>query len=177
MAHYVSESIQLNKEIKHNFDFIDLDAFSIYTKRCSLDTSVDNYGNRLLLYCKDLNLLIANGRLFQDKNIGALTCKESTVIDYCIMSPELFTNVLDFETLPYDPMLSDVHNAIYVVISSKNTFMSIVENENVNIGHTTVITKCKWGNDKYHEFNDCIDEAVIRSIVDKLKEIDTDTNR
>ncbi|VDI23201.1 Hypothetical predicted protein [Mytilus galloprovincialis] len=103
MNHYVSESAQLDKEIKQNFDFVDLDALGICKKRSSLDKSVDNYGNRLLLLCKDLNLLIANGRLFKDKNIGALTCKESTVVDYCIMSPELFTNILDFEILPYDP--------------------------------------------------------------------------
>ncbi|CAG2223949.1 unnamed protein product [Mytilus edulis] len=135
---------------------------------------LDNYGNRLLLLCKDLNLLIANGRLFKDKNIGALTCKESTVVDYCIMSPELFTNILDFEILPYDPMLSDVHNAIYIEMSSKDTCMPVVENINVDIDDSSVVTKCKWENDKYHEFNDCIDEAVIHSIVVKLEEIDTD---
>ncbi|CAG2217111.1 unnamed protein product [Mytilus edulis] len=152
----------------------DLDALGICKKRSSLDKSVDNYGNRLLLLCKDLNLLIANGRLFKDKNIGALTCKESTVVDYCIMSPELFTNILDFEILPYDPMLSDVHNAIYIEMSSKDTCMPVVENINVDIDDSSVVTKCKWENDKYHEFNDCIDEAVIHSIVVKLEEIDTD---
>ncbi|CAG2212946.1 unnamed protein product [Mytilus edulis] len=174
MNHYVSESVQLDKEIKQNFDFVDLDALGICTKRSSLDKSVDNYGNRLLLLCKDLNLLIANGRLFKDKNIGALTCKESTVVDYCIMSPELFTNILDFEILPYDPMLSDVHNAIYIEMSSKDTCMPVVGNINVDIDDSSVVTKCKWENDKYHEFNDCIDEAVIHSIVVKLEEIDTD---
>ena len=172
MNHYVSESAQLDKEIKQNFDFVDLDALGICKKRSSLDKSVDNYGNRLLLLCKDLNLLIANGRLFKDKNIGALTCKESTVVDYCIMSPELFTNILDFEILPYDPMLSDVHNAIYIEMSSKD--MPVVGNINVDIDDSSAVTKCKWENDKYREFNDCIDEAVIHSIVVKLEEIDTD---
>ncbi|CAG2256257.1 SEC31 [Mytilus edulis] len=157
MNHYVSESAQLDKEIKQNFDFVDLDALGICKKRSSLDKSVDNYGNRLLLLCKDLNLLIANGRLFKDKNIGALTCKESTVVDYCIMSPELFTNILDFEILPYDPMLSDVHNAIYIEMSSKDTCMPVVENINVDIDDSSVVTK-----------------SVIHSIVVKLEEIDTD---
>ncbi|VDI42544.1 Hypothetical predicted protein [Mytilus galloprovincialis] len=90
----------------------------------------------------------------------------------CIMSPELFTNILDFEILPYDPMLSDVHNAIYLEMSSKD--MPVVGNINVDIDDSSVVTKCKWENDKYREFNDCIDEAVIHSIVVKLKEIDTD---
>ena len=37
-----------------------------------------------------------------------------------------------------------------------------------------MVTKCKWDNDKYHKFNDDIDEAVSHSIVVKLEEIDTD---
>lgn len=36
--HDVSESIQLNKEIKQNFDFVDLDALGICTKRSCLAT-------------------------------------------------------------------------------------------------------------------------------------------
>lgn len=49
MNYYLSECIQLEKEIKHNFDFIDLDALAICIKRSSQDTSVDNHGNKLLL--------------------------------------------------------------------------------------------------------------------------------
>jgi hypothetical protein len=74
----------------------------------------------LLLLCKDLNLLIANGRLGKDKGIGALTCKEATVVDYCILSPELFTCIIDFEILPFDPLVSDIHNAMYIEMSCKN---------------------------------------------------------
>ncbi|VDH98683.1 Hypothetical predicted protein [Mytilus galloprovincialis] len=59
-------------------------------------------------------------------------------------------------------------------MSSKDTCMPVVENINVDIDDSSVVTKCKWENDKYHEFNDCIDEAVIHSIVVKLEEIDTD---
>ena len=40
MNHYVSESVQLDKEIQQNFDFVNLDASVICTKRSSLD----NYG-------------------------------------------------------------------------------------------------------------------------------------
>ena len=44
------------------------------------------------------------------KNIGAVTCKNSTVVDYCIMSPELFTHVTNFEISSLGPLLSDFHN-------------------------------------------------------------------
>ena len=64
------------------------------------------------MLCQNLNLLVANGRLGKDKNVGALTCKVSSLVDYCILTPELFSYVATFEILPFDPMLSDCHNAL-----------------------------------------------------------------
>ena len=64
------------------------------------------------MLCQNLNLLVANGRLGKDKNVGALTCKVSSLVDYCILTPELFSYVANFEILPFDPMLSDCHNAL-----------------------------------------------------------------
>ena len=63
---------------------------------------------------QNLNLLIANGRLGKDKNVGALTCKESSLVDYCILTPELFSYVVNFEILLFDPTLSNCHNALYL---------------------------------------------------------------
>ena len=92
-----------------------LEDLGITTARYSSDKSkIDNYGFRLLSLCKSFDIHIANGRLFKDKGIGAATCKNSTVVDYCILSPELFSYVSDFKILPFDPLLSDVHNGIAV---------------------------------------------------------------
>ena len=62
---------------------------------------------------------IANGRLFKDIGIEAATCKNSTVVDYCIISHELFLYVSNFEFLPFDPLLSGVHSGIAVEFISK----------------------------------------------------------
>ena len=51
--------------------------------------------------------------------IGAATYKNYSVVDYCIMSPELFSNASNFEILTFDPLLSDVHNGIAVEFISK----------------------------------------------------------
>ena len=92
-----------------------LEDLGITTVRHSFDKSkIDNYSSRLLSLCKSFDIHIANGRLFKDKGIGAATCKNSTVVDYCIMSPEMFSYVSHFEILPFDPLLSDVHNGIAV---------------------------------------------------------------
>ena len=47
---------------------------------------------------------IINSRLFKDKGTGAVICN-ITVVDYCIMS-ELFAYVSNFESLPFDLLLS-----------------------------------------------------------------------
>ena len=87
----------------------------ITTTRYNSDKSkIDNYGSRLLSMCKSFDIHIGNGRLFKDRGIGAATFKNTTVVDYCIMSPELFSYVSNFEILPFDPLLSDVHNGIAV---------------------------------------------------------------
>ena len=67
-----------------------LNDLGITTARHSTDKSkIDNYGSRLLSLCKSFDIHIANGRLFKDKGVVTTTCKNSTVVDYCIMSPEL----------------------------------------------------------------------------------------
>ena len=107
-----------------------LEDLGITTARHSTNKSkMDNYGSRLLSLCKSFDIHIANGRLFKDKGIGAATCKTSTVVDYCIMSPELFSYVSNFEILPFDPLLSDVHNGIAVEFISKPLQQIVVQTE------------------------------------------------
>ena len=104
---YVLNSVQLDDVV----NIVDLDTLCIDVTPHNLDLSVNNYGNQLLQMCQSLELLIANGRLGKDQGVGALTCKNTTVVDFCILSPELFCL---FEVLPFDPMISDVHNAFQV---------------------------------------------------------------
>ena len=106
---YICDTFNLDdvtKQVLHKSLLEDLD---ITTTRYNSDKSkIDNYGSRLLSMCKSFDIHIANGRLFKDRGIGAATCKNTTVVDYCIMSPELFSYVSNFEILPFDPLLSDV---------------------------------------------------------------------
>lgn len=57
--------------------------------RKSRDLVLDNYGRRLLDLCKATNLLIANGRLGDDKDIGEFTCvtnRGRCTVDYLLLS-------------------------------------------------------------------------------------------
>jgi hypothetical protein len=63
-------------------NIVDLDTLCIDVTPHNLDLSVNNYGNQLLQMCQSLELLIANGRLGKDQGVGALTCKNTTVVDF-----------------------------------------------------------------------------------------------
>lgn len=116
--------------------------------------------------CKNFDVHIANGRLFRDGGIGATTCKNSTVIDYCIMSPELFSYESNFEILPFDPLFSDVHNGIVVEFLSKPLKVDdAVSTEQPDV------KKCKWSNDKRESFMNDIDLLSVLDLEDRLSTI------
>jgi hypothetical protein len=83
----------------------------------SMDKGTNKYGNRLLSLCKALNMYIMNGRVGEDKDIGKVTCKDASLIDYVISSPQLFECVKSFKVLPFDLMLSDTHNSVGLSLS------------------------------------------------------------
>ncbi|CAC5395008.1 unnamed protein product [Mytilus coruscus] len=150
---YICNSMQLDNIPSHDININNLDKFGININRASLDKSVDNYGNRLLQLCKSLELFIANGRLGKDSGIGALTCKEATVVDYCILSPELFTHVCEFKILPFDAMISDVHNGVHIEFLSTNK-------PNVGI--------------QYQSFVDNLNDTEIDNICEKLNVLEVE---
>jgi hypothetical protein len=117
---YVCSSVQLENVI----NTVSLESLGIDTTRYNLDLSVNKYGNRLLQLCKSLELLIANGRLGKDQGIGALTCKNialSLITVFCHLFYFHITSITDFEILPFDNMISDVHNTLHVDILCKLT--------------------------------------------------------
>ena len=88
------------------------------TERFSLEISnTNNYGYRLMELCKSLDVHIVNGRCGADSYIGRQTCKHSSVIDYVIMSAELFPCIHSFEVLEFDPLLSDIHCPVAFTIN------------------------------------------------------------
>ncbi|CAC5414121.1 unnamed protein product [Mytilus coruscus] len=170
---YICNSMQLDNIPSHDININNLDKFGININRASLDKSVDNYGNRLLQLCKSLELFIANGRLGKDSGIGALTCKEATVVDYCILSPELFTHVCEFKILPFDAMISDVHNGVHIEFMSTNKPNVGIQVNDVNKnGNVTV--KPKWDNEKYQSFVDNLNDTEIDNICEKLNVLEVE---
>ena len=152
--------------------------------RYSKCTSQPNtYGRKLIEFCKTNNLYIGNGRLGEDLYTGKKTCKNSTLVDYFILSSNIFELVDEFEVKDFDPMLSDVHCLIHISLFSRNT--PKCENENVenNLSENFVKWKSDFESDyvelvssNLYEVENHIDELCIKDlcqndideVVDKL---------
>ena len=140
------------------------------TKRHNSDTQSNNYGKRLLEVCKSFNLCIANGRLGSDKFLGNKTCKGSSVIDYAIMSPLLFTSVKEFEILPFEPLVSDAHSGIHISLECSATeSCQNFDNEDI------LITKATWKSELSNAFLHNLNEDDVERFVEKLALVSTNT--
>ena len=65
----------------------------------------------LFKMCKNIDVRITNGRFGVDSSMP--TCKDISVVDYFLVSTQLFVNILDVTVkICFDPLIADVHNAI-----------------------------------------------------------------
>jgi hypothetical protein len=56
-----------------------------------------NYDRRLLELCKSNHIFICNARVGNDRHKVDLTCKDSSIIDYVIASPNILCNIRKFD--------------------------------------------------------------------------------
>ena len=138
----------------NNFDDI-----GVSNKRYSKDLFCNNFGRRLISLCKNTDIHIINGRFGKDFCIGALTCKNSSLVDYIIASPPLFSLLADFEVLEFNEMLSDVHCPIYV--SFKKVYVAV---ETVDSSDIHLQTKPSWHKCNPLEFLQNLDREALDSI-------------
>ena len=129
----------------------------------------NNYGHKLLDLCKKNNLYIANSRTGLDKNIGAQTCKELSVIDYLILSSNFFPFVNDLHINDFVPLFSDCHNLIDfsldVSLEKESEVNNTVDSNNVFF---------KWKSEKQNEYINYIHTDVngdLANVSEKLDQI------
>ena len=92
-------------------------------KRYSHDKSITNsHGKMLIELWKSTGMLIVNGRIGNDKGIGASTRVDTTgssVVDYVIVTPRLFKEIIGFTIGPKFPE-SD-HLPLAMTLKGKST--------------------------------------------------------
>ncbi|MEW8548196.1 MAG: reverse transcriptase family protein, partial [Candidatus Thiodiazotropha sp.] len=104
-----------------------LSTLNINKHRASQDVKTNNNGYRLIDICRNNNLFILNGRFGNDKNVGKLTFRDQSLIDYTICSFDCFRLFSDFEVIDTDAILSDghallswsVHEAVFADLPSQ----------------------------------------------------------
>ena len=85
---------------------------SIPLQRTVQDVTVYNFGNKFTEFCKNIDLYIVNSRLGSDKNIGAVTCRNRSTVDYVIASVNIFEVLQDFDIHYFCNLYSDVHKPV-----------------------------------------------------------------
>lgn len=134
--------------------------------------NVNNYGRKLIDFCKRCSLYMANGRLHNDKFIGKNTCKDASLVDYLLLSSSVFEKVSEFEIFDFNPMFSDVHNQMHFSIK----FPHEVSHKNTNDIHGC--THVKWNPNKAEEFSQVLhndNENILREINHTLSNTTTDS--
>ena len=135
-----------------------LECLGLCTKRFSMDTSTNNNGYKLIELCKTLDLHIVNGRFGNDKGIGRVTCDNTSVVDYVIVSAELFPQIVDFNVDVMDKFLSDKHRAISIKFRCKDNVPSVNSRRQAsNVMHTKMV----WDNEKANEFDSFFVSVIL----------------
>ena len=89
----------------------------VHYRKISQDMATNNYGFRLLDFCGTVDVAVVNGRAGSDASIGKCTCKNVSVVDYALVSSDLFPLMRDFAVLDFCELYSDVHCPIVLKLN------------------------------------------------------------
>ena len=107
--------------------------------------------------------------IYKNKLIGRVTCKDTSLVDYLILSSNLFHILADFEVFPFNPMFSDVHNhmhsSLYFSHKKWNTPDSVKKN-NTYVGWNS--TKADDFTQILHNDNSKVVLTELNTLIDNI---------
>ena len=108
----VNDNVGVRPEIYEQYNAQQiLHNLNITLKRGNQDKlKLDDYRRRLLELCQRTSICLLNGRVGDDENVGKVTTKHDTVVDYMIGSLLLLQHIEHFEIEDFNPIFSDVYN-------------------------------------------------------------------
>ena len=65
-------------------------------------------------------MFILNGRLENDTDVPKTTCKDQSLIDYFISSPECIGYICDFQVNEFSSLYSDVHCGVAISLTTRD---------------------------------------------------------
>jgi len=146
--------------------------------RKSNDIVCNSFGNKLIDFCNDYNLIIGNGKISNDKdsNFTFIRGEQCTVIDYLLLSNDSL-----IDSFKIDQRIESDHMPLNILINRKQT---IEQNELIPFS-----TKLRWQDEHVDSYNrqlvqecnelpDCIlgnineKEKILTDIIRKLASVD-----
>ena len=168
---FLSEHFHFDQQTDDFFDQnCALEKYNLDLKRLSKDKKKNNSGFRLIDMCKNNNLTILNGRYGHDKQIGAMTFRDTSVIDYALASSDTFEILLDFEVVEVDRLFSDGHSLLALDLQTHS--LNLPNPLEKNISKHTYIKPSE-----YECFVQNFDETKIANIVTELQTCDINTSK
>jgi hypothetical protein len=102
------------------------------------------------------------------------TCRNASVVDYVIVSPEIFTRIQGMVVNVFDPLISDVHNLIEMKIDkcmlNEVSLDTKINNENFN-EEEIIDTKFIWKQDMADKFNTTLNKNMVDGLKRDMKKI------
>jgi hypothetical protein len=149
-----------------------LDIFGIPRRRTSKDKGKNRYGNFLLDFCKGNNVFIMNGRLGKDQ-IGNLTCRNASVVDFCLSNVHFLERLVDFEILEFSTLFSDVHTPFTLTLKKEHSHCEDADPDVIpNESSTEKVKKWEQGKSSIFPYNFDIDK--LNFIISKLENVHVD---
>ena len=174
VARFVKDSPDVLGEVL--YDEVSLEGLGIPENRKSEEESRhNNYGYRVIEFCKNLGIFILNGRVGQDRNCGRVTCNKS-VDDIFMANPRLLATCKDFYVDTFNPLYSDKHSPVILSLQILNveTIESNPERDGVDAYDNGQARnkKPKWRHDMKGTFVENIDIDIVHDIDESLSNIE-----
>ena len=148
----------------------DDDSDDCFVPRVSQDNVINNMGNELISFCRTSDMLIVNGRVGTDAGVGRTTCKNVSVVDYAIVSKDLFHCIHDFAVMDFNEILSDVHCPIVIHFQlMRNTILhDRIQTDLNNDSSECFNTYVKWDDKVQDEFVNTLNKPLVTNIEQNL---------
>ena len=144
--------------------------YNIQQDRRSQDVGKNNFGHALIDFCITQRLLIVNGRVGGDADLGKLACKNASLVDYVIASPWVFPCICDFYVGDFDECLSDIHCPIFIKLKTGTDSHETIHNVNVSQGMMG-FAKPVWRPGAERDYLAEIDEGGVEVIYDRMQKL------
>ena len=169
---FLSEFFSFDADtIEHMDQKCVLEKLDFQINRSSKDPKKNNHGFKIIDLCKNNNLSILNGRFGEDKNVGAMTFRGLSVIDYAMASSQGIKFAQNFKITDVDSLFSDRHALLSLDIRTNATAPN-PPNYHQHMGPIRNIYP-----HEYECFKNGIDESKLEGIKELLENAEPNCTR